>query len=301
MAHEKPATSVYIHKCYIFNGSVITIYNSHKCVVQGKDADFIMQTFFSEYYNQSQKSTKEAPAYSNVKNKTIHSVNKYINNETALFEEYQYEVGSDEVGVGDYFGGLVVCACLVKHSDLNKLKDLGVNDSKKLTDTKILEIAPKLMKIVQYDVKEIHPAMYNQLFNQLQNTHVIKTFMHNEALASLLKSVSREDCYVILDEYASRTNYEKYLRQLHRKTEIKIDLFLTKAESYFLSVAAGSIIARYVFLKQIEYLSQQLNYPVPLGAWNEKVKATAIYVKEHLGSSALNQYVKLHFKNTGKF
>ena len=52
-------------------------------------------------------------------------------------------IGSDEVGTGDYFGPIVVTASYVDQADMSFIEDLGVRDSKKLTDEKILEIAPK--------------------------------------------------------------------------------------------------------------------------------------------------------------
>ena len=59
-------------------------------------------------------------------------------------------IGSDEVGTGDYFGPIVVTASYVDIKDKFKLEELGIRDSKKLTDEKIMKIAPDIMKKIPY-------------------------------------------------------------------------------------------------------------------------------------------------------
>ena len=54
------------------------------------------------------------------------------------------QIGSDEVGTGDFFGPVVVCAALVSQNDKEKLKELGVTDSKKMDDSLIMAIGPDL-------------------------------------------------------------------------------------------------------------------------------------------------------------
>ena len=46
-------------------------------------------------------------------------------------------IGSDEVGTGDYFGPITVCAAYVRQDQIHLLKELGVQDSKNLNDEKI--------------------------------------------------------------------------------------------------------------------------------------------------------------------
>lgn len=50
-------------------------------------------------------------------------------------------IGCDEVGVGDYFGPLVTCACYLDNSQIEIFKKLNIKDSKKLNDEYILQIA----------------------------------------------------------------------------------------------------------------------------------------------------------------
>ena len=73
-------------------------------------------------------------------------------------------VGSDEVGTGDYFGPIVVTACYVNKENIPFLEELGVKDSKKLTDEKILEIVPKIIKVIPYNTVILSNIEYNDRY-----------------------------------------------------------------------------------------------------------------------------------------
>ena len=55
----------------------------------------------------------------------------------ACWEILDTQIGSDEVGTGDFFGPVCVCAAYVKASDIKRLKALGIDDSKRLNDEQI--------------------------------------------------------------------------------------------------------------------------------------------------------------------
>ena len=59
-------------------------------------------------------------------------------------------IGSDEVGTGDYYGPIVVTASFVSKDNIPFLTELGVRDSKKLSDEQILKIVPKIIKKIPY-------------------------------------------------------------------------------------------------------------------------------------------------------
>ena len=272
----------YIDYCFEINGVKIAFYKSNKVVVQGKNATNIMSKYFNKYLERQNEIMD------------IAKPTKPIN-----FNKYEYFVGSDEVGVGDYFGGLVVCAVSLSQQDEIKAQSLGINDSKKLTDEKILQLAPKLMEFINYKIAEINPEQYNLLIDKYQNSHVLKTLLHNRALLSVVDN-NREKSLVILDQFAESNNYYNYLNKLKETNWIKINIFETKAESKYTCVACASVIARYFFLKQIQNLSKKVDIQLPLGAWNKQIESKAIQLKSKVGFDNLNQFVKLHFKNTEK-
>ena len=70
-------------------------------------------------------------------------------------------IGTDEVGTGDFFGGVVVCSCFVAKEKIVELQRMGVKDSKELSDNKILELAPHLMENLPHSVLLLDPMKFN--------------------------------------------------------------------------------------------------------------------------------------------
>ena len=72
-----------------------------------------------------------------------------------------------------------------------------------------------------------------------------------------------------------------------------------KAEGKYLAVAVSSIIARDLFLENLENLGRELGYQLPSGAGTASDKV-ASQILQAYGMQGLNFCAKLHFKNTEK-
>lgn len=202
-------------------------------------------------------------------------------------------IGSDEVGTGDYFGPIVVTAAYVAKDNMNIMYDLGVKDSKKITDSKILEIGPILIKQIPHKTYILDNKTYNQ---KPTNMNKIKAILHNKVLCEIIKN-NYEYKYVVVDQFCLPRNYFSYIKDAKEKfTKIT---FTTKAEDKCLSVAAASIISRYIFLKEMEKLENKYNIFLKKGAGLEVDKQGAMLVKKY-GFDVLNDIAKLNFKNTDK-
>jgi len=70
---------------------------------------------------------------------------------------------------------------------------------------------------------------------------------------------------------------------------------MPKAESD-IAVAAASIIARDIFLQQLEQLSKKYEIQLPKGA-SQVIEAGKQFVKQH-GAQSLYHVAKLHFRTT---
>ena len=66
-----------------------------------------------------------------------------------------------------------------------------------------------------------------------------------------------------------------------------------------MAVAAASILARDAFVEVMDQLSAQAGFPLPKGGGDQATAAARKLVREQ-GKDVLEQYVKLHFANTGK-
>ena len=206
-------------------------------------------------------------------------------------------IGTDEVGNGSYFGGLAVVASFVTPDQHAFLRKLGVGDSKTLTDQKIRQIAPILKEKIQHQALLLSPSKYNEIIGDRYNAVSVKVALHNQAIYLLLqKGVQPEK--IVIDAFTSAKNYDKYLAQEANRFSNPISLE-EKAEGKYLAVAVSSIIARDLFLENLENLGRELGYQLPSGAGTASDKV-ASQILQAYGMQGLNFCAKLHFKNTEK-
>lgn len=256
--------------------TVITLYESGKVMFQGKNADMDAEMW------------REIDGQSKIDKKQIKEEEK----------KYYYcsSIGSDEVGTGDYFGPIVVSSCYVKEEDIPYLEELGIKDSKKLTDEKILQIAPKIAKKIPYKSVILSNSEYNEKYTHDVNMNKIKALLHNRVLHELMQEHYKID-YLIVDEFARERRYYEYLEDAPFIQ--KGITFMTKAEDKNLAVASASIISRYLFLKEMDKLSDSIHIPLPKGAGVE-VDKIGEEIVEKFGEDKLKEIAKLNFKNTQK-
>lgn len=268
--------------------TVITLYESGKAVFQGISADIDANMW------------KEVESHLNPNKKIdiTNSENKKKKEETKKDPKVYYcnSIGSDEVGTGDYFGPIVVTASFVSKENIPFLEELGVRDSKKLTDEKILEVVPKLIKVIPYESIILSNKEYNEKYSHNINMNKIKAIMHNKVL-SKVKSKNFNYDYIVVDQFAQPYVYFNYLKE--STNVVRNITFITKAEDKCLSVACSSIISRYIFLKEFDKLSKNLNLLLLKGA-SDKVDEIGVKIVNKYGFDKLNEIAKLNFKNTEK-
>lgn len=208
-------------------------------------------------------------------------------------------VGSDETGTGDYFGPITVAACFVRADQIALIQELGVKDSKMLTDEVMRKMAPDLMATLTHSVLVLKNEKYNTIQGRGWSQGKIKALMHNQALKHVLNKMAPEKpAYILIDQFAERGIYYNHIKAEKEIIRENV-LFSTKAEQLHVSVAAASIIARYAFLKEMDRLSELANTTIPKGA-SAKVDeiAASIYLKH--GEVFLKSITKWHFANTQK-
>ena len=268
--------------------TVVTLYESGKIVFQGKDADLASDIWVAtEKMNNKKLEVNNSDKKEKKEDKKI-EVDPIIYNSTSI--------GSDEVGTGDYFGPIVVTAALVKKEDIPYLEELGVKDSKKLDDSKILEIVPKIIKKIPYSSLVLNNKDYNNTYGENFNMNKIKAVLHNKVLVDLTNKYPNTD-YVIVDEFANKYVYFNYLKETNNV--YRNITFLTKGETRSLAVACASMISRYIFINEFEKLSQSVNILLPKGASN-LVDNVGIEIVKKYGFDRLKEIAKLNFKNTDK-
>ena len=163
-----------------FDGCVVNIYTTNKVTFQGEDAE------------------DEALIWQDLEDEE--EVKEVKNNEWQVNETH---IGSDEVGTGDFFGPIVVCACLVKKEDIPYLTNLGVTDSKKLSDEKIRELGKKLIDKLTYSSLVCDNETYNKQTNLGLNMNKIKAVLHNRALLNVIKKGNVVENCIVVTEYCT--------------------------------------------------------------------------------------------------
>ena len=261
------------HMDYFFRleGATVSIYKSGKVLLQGNDLTPYL-TFFGQDAGNLKRSTSSA------------------RQDLAM-------IGTDEVGNGSYFGGLTVVASFVTPDQHDWLKKLGVGDSKTLDDRKIQQLAPLLEENIQHQALLLSPKKYNEVIASGYNAVSVKVALHNQAIYLLLnKGVQAER--IVIDAFTTAKNYQKYVKA--EKNQVSQDIELEeKAEGKYLAVAVSSIIARNLFLQNLEDLGKELGFNLPSGA-GEKSDQVAAKLLQTYGMKALDYCAKLHFKNTEK-
>jgi len=251
-------------------GISCTFYKSGKVTVQGKE----MSTFLEFYLEPEILGTFTT----NYKHLEI----EYFGNEVD-------HIGIDESGKGDFFGPLCVAGVFASAKDINKLKLLGVRDSKTLTDAAIIVIGKKIKLEFQHHIVKINPLKYNELYDQFKNLNKLLAWGHATTIEQL---VLKTDCYnVIIDQFASE---DVVITALSRK-KLKVNLTQRHRGEEDLVVAAASILARLTFLEGLELLGKKFGCILPKGA-SKLTIAMGKKIYEKFGMEGLTETGKLHFK-----
>lgn len=269
---------------------VVTLYESGKAVFQGMSAD-ISANMWIERERHLNPLKKVEVTNSENKEKT--------KKDEIIIDPKVYNassIGSDEVGTGDYFGPIVVTAAYVKKEDIPDLEDLGVKDSKKLTDDQILKIVPKFLNKIKYESLILTNKEYNERYNENTNMNKLKAILHNKVLFKLRSEVDNYD-YIVVDEFAKPYVYYSYLKD--SSNVVRNITFMTKGETKSLAVACASLISRYIFIKEFDKLGEKLDVFLPKGASN-LVDEVGIEIVKKYGKDKLKEIAKYNFKNTEK-
>lgn len=201
--------------------------------------------------------------------------------------------GSDESGKGDYLGPLCVAAVILDEIGAKKLLALGVRDSKTLSDAKIRRLAPQVYAIAKASAAAaLMPQQYNEEYEKAQNLNPLLSTYHIGAIMTVLKKVP--ECHFALVDQFIRSPYIK--NELERAVPGLSVYSHTKGEAD-MAVAAASILARSLFLKKMEELSQEAGFELPFGGGAQATRAAEKIIQQE-GRERLGHYAKLHFANT---
>jgi ribonuclease HIII len=216
-----------------------------------------------------------------------------FDNKDSTVQEPKEYIGTDESGKGDYFGPLIVAGVFTDESTIDKLKNIGVRDSKELTDDSIKIISKKIKNILinKSETVIINPEKYNQLYQKFGNLNKMLAWAHSRVIENLVLITNAG--VAISDKFGNEKLIQNSL--MEKGKQITLHQF-HKAEKYT-AVAAASILAREKVIDWFHKTSKEFNIRIPKGA-SEQVNIVAKSLKQKLTGEEFNKLIKLHFKNS---
>ena len=217
--------------------------------------------------------------------------------------------GSDESGKGDYFGPLVVCCAWTDEKLSDKMLELGVKDCKQMTDKAVLAVGAQLRALLgegRYAVVKLNPPAYNRLYAKMKNINRMLAWCHGTAIEELLMKLPAASVppRVVVDQFApTEATILRALKPLGKAAKVEQR---HKAESD-IAVAAASVIARELFLRDMQWLGEEIGPDAdgnqrkpPIGSSDPRVKAIAVEMVRRFGAKWLMNHCKAHFQTTDK-
>jgi ribonuclease HIII len=205
-------------------------------------------------------------------------------------ENYDYILGSDEAGKGEWFGPLVVVATALKPDDILELRKLGVMDSKDIKKPKLLKLAEKIIKMdfLRYSVI-ILPKTYNTRYNEFnrenKNLNDLMAWAHSKVIQELLDLINYKNAKVVIDKF----DFKKTEYRLEKIDKTNLEIIQKTGGESETSVAAASIIAKYLFEQEVDKLDKK--YGLKLRDSNPG----------DIDPELLPKVAKIHFKNVEKY
>ncbi|MFP4111918.1 MAG: ribonuclease HII [Candidatus Woesearchaeota archaeon] len=186
--------------------------------------------------------------------------------------------GVDEAGRGPIIGPMVMAIYIMNHEDIDKLRLLGVKDSKLLSKAKREEIFDDLMDIASDCRYKIITS--TEIDYSLLKTRFNLNLLEAKTTASLINKDIIEKIYVDCPSI-NRAAYETELRDMlfNKKQRLFVE---HKADLNYPVVAAASIIAKVIRDREIEKIKEK--YGVDFGSG-------------YLSDPLTKNFLETHFRN----
>lgn len=273
LKHEKPHQYEQIR---IKDGKIVFIlYNSKKLVYNDTD----------ECYKLINKILEKKEYKENNYNQFNEN---NVKNSISIMDNYEFTIGSDETGKGEWYGPLVITATCTSYEENLKLKEIGVTDSKKLSKKQILNLYKKIEKLnINHETIVLTPFSYNKLYekfkNEGKNLNHLLAYLHSKAIINLINQINTSNVLVIIDKF----DYKKMNEYLDVNGSIKI-IQESNGEK-FIPVATSSIIAKYHYEKTLKDIEKR--YSINLRKTKPK----------NIDKNIIDKVSKVHFKNVKKY
>ncbi len=268
--HEKPHQ---YEDTRIKDGDIFfVLYNSGKLVYNenSNSLDILSRILIQKPYTEENKTSQHKERH---------------DNSNSFYDNYQFTIGTDETGKGEWYGPLVISGVCTSIDQERQLKEIGVTDSKNLNHDQINQLYHQIKNL---DILEktivLKPFSYNNLYNKFQkegkNLNHLLAYLHSKVITQLLSEINTTDVLVIIDKFDSK----KMNESLDISDKIKV-IQETNGEKY-IPVATSSIIAKYNYEKTLKEIEKRYN-----------IKNLKKVKPAKLNKEIIEKVAKTHFKN----
>lgn len=180
--------------------------------------------------------------------------------------------GVDEAGRGSVIGPLIVAGIIIKKSNIKKLAEIGVRDSKLLSRKKRNILFYEILDIVEFTcIYKIEPGI-------IDNNVYLKNLnrLEGKVMATIINHLSADVTYV--DSCDVNINRYTELIRSHLKSSNKNRriIVMHKADILNIVVSAASIIAKVIRDKEIELIQREFE---KIGSGYPSDKKTMEFIK----------------------
>lgn len=202
---------------------------------------------------------------------------------------FDYIVGTDEVGKGEWYGPLVIAGVALVPEDIVILRKMGVQDSKKLSIDKIRELGEYIrMSSLVYDTRVLNPIAYNKMYTEFKKEgktlNDILAWAHTAIIKDILQKISFNKAKVVIDKFDIRATDLR----LGKIKDLGVQVIQKSRGESETPVAAASILAKMLYEDEIKFLNKK--YRIDL----KKSEP------EKIPKDILELVAKTHFKNVKK-
>jgi len=206
-------------------------------------------------------------------------------------------IGTDEIGINDYFGPVCVVSCFIDKSDFGWLDNYDFSNVKGLTQTEIIELAKIIKDQVIYSLLILDNPHYNKMVAEGLNPASIKAKLYNQAITNVMQKIKKPIHKKVIEQFVSPKTYYNYLKK--EVIVVKNLDFDANAHEKYLAVSCAHILSRYASIQYFNNMTTKLKIKLPRGT-NILVDKIGTQLVTTYGDAILNKVAKKHFANTRK-
>ena len=186
----------------------------------------------------------------------------------------------------------MVAAVALTAENWRVLDELGVQDSKNLTDARATSLAAEIKAAFPHEVIAIMPPRYNELWSKMGNVNRVLAWAHARAIENVAELEPRAVA-AVADQFGD----ESLIRDALFKKGRELRLVQMPRAERDPAVAAASILARAEFLRRLDQIGRRVGRAAAEGrvGGGGGGGAGARVVR---GAGVLDEVAKAHFKTT---